>query len=511
MEARAVKGIGCVVAAVLMLGAAAAMGAGAEVRLPKMLSAHAVLQRERPIHVWGWAGPGECVGIAFHAQAGRVCANEVGVWSSYLAPEPAGGPYVLAVTGADGAKVSVEDLLVGDVWFASGQSNMQMPLKGFGPDTPIKDSAKEIAAAGHGQMRLLRLATKSGPYPMDDVAETWTECTPETAANFSAAAYFFGREISEAEHVPVGLIDSAWGGTPIESWISLEAIGADASLMPLFTSRAKFAEGAAEATARAAAEKREDEEAMAAGRPKPYHKWHPEESSWNPSYIYNGMVAPAVRYTVRGFLWYQGEANTDPERAPLYKREMATLIEDWRAKWGEGDLPFLYVQISSYTSPHESWGAVRDAQREALFMRNTAMAVSLDVGTPGNVHPPDKQTIGHRLALAARALSYDERMEWSGPMVREAHREGAGVRVWFDHGRDLRAAGGGGLKGFEVAGSDGEFRPATARVEGGSLVVMSEGVKAPASVRYAWANATDANLANGAGLPASTFAVRLGR
>lgn len=477
----------------------------AEIRLPKMLSAHAVLQRERPIHIWGWSEPGECVQVSFHAQAQRACATNLGEWSTYLQPEVAGGPYILTViSSTSGAqKVSVEDLLVGDVWFASGQSNMQMPLKGFGPDTPIKDSAKEIAESAHPHMRLLRFETKSSPYPLDDVAATWTECTPATAASFSAAAYFFGREISEKEQVPIGLIDSAWGGTPIESFISLETIAADAALMPLFTSRARFAENIVAAKAHIAAEKREDDEAKRTGKPAPYHMWHPEESSWNPSYIFNGMVAPATAYTIRGFLWYQGEANSDPERAPLYKREMPALIADWRARWGEGDLPFLYVQISSFESPHENWGEVRDAQRQALAMTKSAMVVSIDVGTPKNVHPPDKQTVGHRLALAGRALAYDEKLEWSGPLVREADRDGRSVRVWFDHADGLHANG--APHGFEIAGADGHFEPASATIDGKSILVSSDAVPLPHLLRYAWANVPDANLQNGVGLPASTF------
>ncbi len=484
-------------------------GAGAEIRLPKMLSAHAVLQRDRPIHVWGWSDPGACVRVQFHGQSAQACGNAVGMWSTYLQPEAAGGPYLLTVaaeSGGDGAKLSVEDLLVGDVWFASGQSNMEMPLKGFGADTPVKDGAKEIAAATHPQMRLLRLEKKAMSYPLDDVPETWTTCTPETAAAFSAVAYFFGRELEESEHVPIGLIDATWGGTPIESWISLEAIGQDAGLMPLFASRAEFVAGRAEMPATLAAEKREDAEAVKQGKPKPRHQWHPgEDASWNPSYLYNGMVAPVTGYTVRGFLWYQGESNSDPERAPLYKREMPALIKDWRAQWGEGELPFLWVQLSSFDSPREEWGQVREAQRESLSVTNTAMAVSYDVGTPGNVHPPDKQTVGHRLAVGARTISYSEKLEWSGPLVRSADRTSDTVRVRFDHAEGLHASG--AVKGFQVVGKDGVFQPARATIEGDSVVVASDAVKEPVGVRYGYENVTDANLQNRANLPAAAFAV----
>ena len=496
------------------LGAAVAVllmdcgAARAELRLPKMLSEHAVLQRDRPIHIWGWSDPGACVQVSLHQQSGQTCANPLGMWSTFLMPETAGGPYTLTVaeSGGNATKITVDDLLVGDVWFASGQSNMEMPLKGFGPDTPIKDSTKEIAAALKPQIRLLRLERAAVSYPMDDITATWTLCTPETAANFSAVAYFFGRELQENQHVPIGLIDSTWGGTPIESWIGLEAIGADPGLMPLFTSRAKFVAGRAEAPAMQAAEKREDAEAAAQGKPKPRHPWHPgEDASWNPSYLYNGMIAPAASYTVRGFLWYQGESNSDPERAPLYKRELPAMIADWRAQWGEGDLPFLTVQLSSFDSPREDWGQIREAERESLSVTNTAVAVSYDVGTPNNVHPPDKQTVGHRLALGARALSYGEKLEWTGPLVRSADIAGKTVRVSFDHAEDLQAAG--GVKGFEVAGRDGVFVPATATIEGDSVVLASEAVAAPTSVRYGYKNVTDANLQNQAGLPAVAFSV----
>ncbi len=497
----------------VMAGVVAAVSVGsgraqAEIRLPKMLSAHAVLQRERPIHIWGWSDPGACVRIRFHAQEAPACANAIGMWSTYLKPETAGGPYVLTVAaaGAGGQTVTVDDLLVGDVWFASGQSNMEMPLKGFGADTPIKDSAKEIAAATKPQIRLLRFEKTATSYPIDDVTATWTECTPETAATFSAAAYFFGRELQAKEHVPIGLIDSTWGGTPIESWISLEAIAADPGLMPLFASRAKFVAERAEMPAMVAAEKREDAEAAAAGKPKPRHSWHPaEDASWSPSYLYNGMVAPATGYTVRGFLWYQGESNSVPERAPLYKREMPALIKDWRARWGEGELPFLWVQLSSFDSPAEDWGEIRDAQRRSLAVTNTAMAVSYDVGTPKNVHPPDKQTVGHRLALGAQALSYGEKLEWTGPLVESAGRVGRTVRVTFGHAEGLVVTG--GVKGFEVAGKDGVFHPATAMIEGGSVLVTSDAVSEPTGVRYGYQNVTDANLVNGAGLPAAAFGV----
>ena len=477
----------------------------AQIRLPHMLSEHAVLQRDRPIHIWGWSDPSETVDVVFHEQKLHLVANDLGEFSGWLAPEKAGGPFSLTITGGKSSPaVTVGDLLVGDVWFASGQSNMEMPLQGFTGQAVVKNSESEIAASAHPNIRLLRFEHNASVIPVEDLPATWTTCEPGTTANFSAVAYFFGREIAEREHVPVGLIDSTWGGTPVDSWMSLKSIAANASLMPVFASRARFAAVQTSRQRVIDRDKRDDAAARARKERPPEHPWHPDERSWNPSALYNGMVAPATSYTVRGFLWYQGESDSTPERSPMYARLFPALIEDWREQWGEGALPFLFVQISSFNSPPEIWGAIRDAQRRTLSVANTAMAVSLDVGAANNVHPPDKQTVGHRLALGARRLSYGENLEWSGPMYREATTEGKGARVWFDH-----AEGGlqtnGPVLGFELAGEDGHFLPGSATVHGDTVLVEAEGVPHPRSVRYAWANVTNANLENREGLPASTF------
>lgn len=422
-------------------------------------------------------------------------------------PEQAGGPYTLTAqdsAGGAASAVTVSDVLVGDVWVASGQSNMEFPLKGFGGNTVLKNGAEEIANATVPTVRLLRIEHKSSDIPVEDVDGTWTLCTPETAAGFSAVAYFFGREISQKEHVPVGLIDTTWGGTPVASWISLDGIGADASLMPLFATRALFADEQSRAARVEAAEKREDAAALAAHQPLPKHSWHPDESSWLPAALFNGMIAPMMPYSIKGVIWYQGETDSAPATAPIYERSFSTMIGDWRNHWKEGNFPFLFVQISSFHSPGEDWGMVRDQQRRTLAVSNTAMAVSLDVGTPNNVHPPDKQTVGARLAVAARAMVYGEAVDYSGPMFRQATQDGAAMRVWFDHAQDLTAKGD-EVAGFEIAGADKQFVPAKAVIHGSSVEVKSAAVKNPEYVRYGWQNVTNANLYNGAGLPASTF------
>lgn len=474
-----------------------------EARLPGILSSHMVLQRERPIHIWGWSAPGEKVSVAFHGSRREGAGDSLGNWSVFLPPEMAGGPYQLTVSS--GNTIVLEDVLIGDVWFASGQSNMEMPLKGF-PGAPLKDSAEEIAHASQPQIRLLRIPRKAADYPLRNSDASWTVCSPETAANFSAVAYFFGRELNVRERVPIGLIDATWGGTVVEAWLSLEAISADAALMPIFATRAQMMQAQGDAAAILAREGNEDRAARLAGQAPPKHAWRPDPASWAPAALFNGMVAPETAYTIRGAIWYQGESNSRLAFAPMYAKLFPALIADWRAQWRQGDFPFLFVQISNFASDTtEAWATIREAQRRSLAVANTAMAVTVDIGDPENVHPSDKQTVGAWLALAARALAYGENVEYSGPLFRQATPEGASLRVWFDHTAAGLVAKGGAPQGFEVAGEDGRFVSAAVRVEGKTVVAGSAQVAEPKYVRYGWANAPVVNLYNTEGLPASPF------
>jgi len=255
-----------------------------------------------------------------------------------------------------------------------------------------------------------------------------------------------------------------------------------------------------------ASERREDLAARQAGRTPPEHPWRPDPASWAPAALFNGMVAPAVAYTIKGVIWYQGESNSRRAFAPMYARIFPVLIADWRTQWHEGDFPFLFVQIANFKSnATEEWAIIREAQRRSLSVANTAMVVTVDIGDPDNVHPADKQTVGARLALAARALAYGENVEYSGPLFREATPDGEGVRIWFDHAANGLVARGGDLQGFEIAGDDGRFVTATARIDGKTVVVGNARVAEPKSVRYGWANAPVVNLYNSEGLPASPF------
>ena len=480
--------------------------ANGQILLSKMISDHAVLQRGVPIRIWGKAAPGTALSVQFHAQNVPAIADRLGEWTAWLMPETAGGPYQLTVKGKDGVGVQASDLMVGDVWIASGQSNMQMPLNGFPPGATLKNAAAEIAAANRPQLRLLHVQNASSDYPLAELTgnAAWTLCTPQTAADFSAVAYFFGVNVARDEKVTIGLIDTTWGGTPADSWVSMDGLAANPVLLPAFAARAHFAEHLASQEAQIAAEKREDDEARAAGKPLPSHGWHAQENSWSPAGLYNGMISPLAPYSIKGFLWYQGETNSGSDRAPYYATLFPALIADWRSHFAQGDLPFLYVQISSFNSPGENWGMIRDAQRRTLSVRNTAMAVSLDVGNPDNVHPADKQTVGMRLALAAEGLVYGKPAEFYSPLFREATTEANGMRVWFDHAEGLSSHGK-PVEGFELAGENRKFFAAKAVILGDTVLVDTPAVREPRYVRYAWTNVAPPSLYNSAGLPASTF------
>ncbi|MGH9587055.1 MAG: sialate O-acetylesterase [Acidobacteriaceae bacterium] len=483
--------------------------ARAEVRLPSVFSDHAVLQRGQPVHVWGWSAPEEKVTVHFHDQTRKATADEYGRWQVWLMPEKAGGPYKLTVTGSE-TKSPIErsDILVGDVWVASGQSNMEFPLRGF-YHAPMKNSAQEIAAANHPRIRLLHVAHAQSELPLDDIHGEWTGCTPKTAATLSAVAYFFAREISAHEKVPIGLIESDWGGTPAQSWVSWDALGRD-EYSPAIRDGADVAMLHAfgrEVHANFAAQ---NAVLQSEGNP-PLKRPHIPVQAWIPhfpSVLFNGMIVPLTGYTIKGVIWYQGASDSLPQRAKNYSRIFPLLINDWRRHWNEGDFPFLYAQISSYKGTDQFWGEVRDAQRQTLSVRNTGMAVTLDVGEADNVHPPDKQTVGARLAAIALAKVYGQKGAYASPEFREATVEGNAIRVWFTHAQGLNARGK-PVGGFEVASEDGAFVPADAKIEkidGQSTVVVSAGsVPNPHYVRYGWNNMVTHFLYNSAGFPLGTF------
>lgn len=473
--------------------------ASAEVKLPAVLTDGMVVQRGIPIHLWGSADIDEAVSVEFRGEKRSTKPDALGRWHIYMSPGAAGGPFALTITGKN--TIRFTDVLVGDVWLASGQSNMEFRTE------QIQNAESELSNAEFPQIRVLQIEKRSSPFPLPEVVTNgWHHCSRETIAKFSAIGFLFAREIHQREKIPLGVIDSTWGGTSIESWTSIAATGSDATLMPIVRARGMRMEQQVEwqmqREAEALAKKRGEKVAAV--------PWRPDPPMWSLGELYNAMIAPLTAFPIRGALWYQGEANTRRDGAPdLYGRQLAAMITDWRQRWGIGDFPFYYVQIANFRSDaSEDWPAVREGQRSALQVKNTGMAVIIEIGNPDDVHPLNKQDVAKRLALWARAKTYGENVEYSGPLFRQLTREGSSLRLWFDHARGL-AASGGALHGFEIAGSDGQYHSANARIDGETVIVDSKDAPLPTSVRYGWANAPTCNLFNQDGLPASPFQATL--
>lgn len=632
--------------AVMSLLSISAAHVHADVKVPSFIGDHMVLQRDRKIRLAGTARPGEKIVVSIAGKSASVVTDPQGLWSVSLAPLAAGGPHTLTIAGDN--RLVFDDVLVGEVWVCSGQSNMEWAL------SLAANGAAEVARADHPRLRFFTVKKKLSPRPLDDVEGAWAPSSPESAAQFSAVAYFFGRELQERLGVPVGLIHTSWGGTPAEGWTSREALAARPSLKymidrfdqamrrpasaeessPVYkdTGNKGFDLGYAQADFDARAWKRmslpqlwesaglqadgafwfrreTDVPAAWAGRELSLHLgplddfdntyfngvqvgaigaevessytvprrytipaslvqagrnviavrlfdrvggggfgagagemklFSAAESSdkpivldgdWSytaerflqprpsaaygaenpntPTLLYNAMIAPLTSYTIRGAIWYQGESNAG--RAYQYRELFPTMIRDWRARWAQGDFPFYFVQLANYLpvnpEPIESdWAELREAQTMTLREPNTGMAVAIDIGEARDIHPRNKRDVGHRLALAALAQTYKQKIEYSGPRYASMKTEADKIRLRFTNTTGgLTTKNGEPLKGFAVAGADGKFVWADAKIEGGTIVVSNERVTKPAAVRYAWANNPVCNLYNGAGLPASPF------
>jgi sialate O-acetylesterase len=471
---------------------AVASGA-AQVHLPNIFSEHGILQRDRPTRIWGTSSPGETIVIKIHAQQIQTRAADSGHWEALLAPEPAGGPYELEVDGHSN-KVVLADILFGDVFLVSGQSNIGYSFAGI-QDSVMPHAQEVLAAADDPDLRILRVPKDFGPAPREDQPTRWARCTPQSVAEFSLLGYLTGRALSDREHVPVGIIQAAYGGTPIEGWVSAPA------LQHVPTLQAPLAQWAYDLDQEVAAKATSG----AQGVLPPIGLRHPVPGIWRASTLFNGMISPIAPYTIKGVIWYQGESSADPSRAAAYEDLLTTLIGSWRTLWHDPQLPFVVVQISSFIAgPKMQWGTVREAQRRILKLPDTALVVTYDLGFAHNPHPPQKQETADRIVLACRGLFYGEKIESSGPLFLAAETRDSSIRVSFTHNEGLHASGH-QLQGFEIAAADGRFAPATARVVDNAVIVSSSSVPHPTTVRYAWANFTDANLYNGANLPAATF------
>jgi sialate O-acetylesterase len=495
----------CVLLALLFVGLGAT--ARADVRLPRIFSDHMVLQRDTAVPVWGWADPAEAVTVTIAGQTRTARADQDGKWLVKFDKLAEAGPHTLTVKGKN--TLTVSDVLAGEVWLGSGQSNMAMTVN------RARDFDKEQPAAKFPQVRMFTVGRNPARAPAADCTGSWQVCSPDTVATFSATAYFFGRELHQKLGVPVGLINSSVGGTPIEAWTSLDVQKGRPELKELFASWDSKAASYNPDEARAAYEKQLAtwkvlaDKAKAEGKPapvRPRQPVHPRDDPHHPTVLFNGMIAPLIPYAMRGAIWYQGENNArTAESGALYARQLPLLVNDWRTRWGQGDFPFAWVQLPNFSTGATGWPLVREAMLLSLAVPNTGMTVNIDIGEEKDIHPKNKQDIGHRLALWARAQVYGEKVPWSGPLPAGHQVNGDTIEVRFKHTDGGLVAKGGELRGFTLAGKDGLWRRASARIEGDKVVVSSPEVKEPVAVRYSWAAYPDGNLANGAGLPASPF------
>jgi sialate O-acetylesterase len=501
----------------LIVGLLCAAGLRADVTLAPLFTDHGVLQRDRPVPVWGRAGAGETVTVAFQGQQVATKAGSDGRWTAWLQPlaaNAAGGD--LVVTGKN--TITLHDVLVGEVWLCSGQSNMEFLV--HGANLRLLNADQEVAAAHYPLIRHIKIKRAESDTPIGTASGSWEVCSPATVGQFTAVGYFFGRDIFKALGVPVGLVNSSYGGTRVEAWMPAEAFLTD----PSFASVAvRWRQTLAEAPGKQAAYdavfpawSKADAAAIAAGpaklaaflkgNPKPYPPDN-HGSPATPSGLFNAMINPLLPYGLRGVIWYQGESNA--ARASEYHRLFAAMITSWRAAFGQGDLPFYWVQLANYARnddpTHQTWAFLREAQTQTLSLPATGQAVAIDIGNPDDIHPANKQEVGRRLALIAKNRTYGIPGDFSGPVFARAVREGSSLRVTFTYAETGLTAAGKPLQSFEVAGADRQFHPAAASIEGDSLLVRSPNVPSPEAVRYAWRNAPEANLYNGAGLPAAPF------
>ncbi len=489
---------------------AAAFVLRADVTVPPLFAPHAILQHGQAVPVWGRADAGEVVAVSYHDQRVETITGADGRWRVELAPLPPRLTGTLVIAGNN--RLEFPDVLTGEVWVCSGQSNMEFSVRAG------LDAGREIAAADFPQIRQFRVKYEIDEEPREVVEGAWAVCSPQTAGYFTAAGYFFAREIHQRYRMPVALINASKGSTSIEAWMSREAITSSpafavinerwAEILAKYPERQAAYERALaewEAAAEQAAKKGEPA-ADPRGRPRP--PGGPGHFG-TPSGTFNTMVAPLMPYAIRGVLWYQGEGNHT--RAPEYRDYFAALVHDWRAQWGQGALPFYFVQIARYEMPTDhsrvKWAYLREAQTQSLALPHTGMAVAMDVGETDDIHPRNKQEVGRRLALIARAQLYGEQVAFSSPLPERSLVENNRLKIEFAHAeRGLKTSDGRPVATVLVAGADRVFFPAHAEIEDGSLWVWSDAVARPVAARYAWSNdPSDANLVSSEGLPVPSF------
>jgi sialate O-acetylesterase len=487
----------------LLLSAWTAIGL-ADVKPNQLFSDHAVLQSGMQVPVWGTADPGEKVTVTLGKRKQTTTAGADGRWMVKIGKLSPGGPFVMTIAGKN--TVTVNDVLVGEDWIGSGQSNMAFTVSVKAARyAGMLDEDKEIAAANYPQLRIFMATTKKSYEPESGIEGEWKISTPENAPAFSAVAYLFGRNLNQALKEPVGIVVVAFGASTAESWISRAALAGDPEMkqrLARFDDLYSFYKAHPGATTDQAPPAPQTINSRP-GKPGPLRD--PVQDQHQPSVLYNGMLHPIIPFAMRGVIWYQGESIVGGKAGvALYPHVMEILVKDWRAEWGQGKFPFYCVQLPPLKNTSNN-PMVREGQARLLALPNTGMAVTLDVGDPTNVHPKNKEPVGDRLSRIALANVYGKKIEFSGPIYKGAKVEGPNIVVSFTHANGL-AGKGDPLQWFQVAGADGKYVDATATVQGRTVVVHSDHIPVPVFVRYAWDNYPQgANLVNGAGLPAAPF------
>lgn len=479
---------------------------------------HAVLPREISWTIRGEAPPRRTIVFEFRNQRFTTISDARGGWRMRVGPFSAGGPDVLRLHIEGSPSREAPDILVGDLWVCSGQSNMEMALKhAAGADAAI-------AGADEPLLRFLTVPRRVALRPQDNIGNArWLRCTPDNAAPFSALAFYTGRRLTEWLKIPIGLIQAAVGATPAEAWMAPQALHSDTRFQGILDRWQACREAGPQGPVQYAEKFRQwdllTDQAEREGRPLPGAQpvFIGSGHAWTPSGLWHGMIAPLLTIPIRGVLWYQGAAT--PERAYQYRSLFQTLIRDWRRAWKQGDLPFIYAQEANFgprrSDPGEhSWAELREAQAMALAEANTAMAVAIDLGEATDIHPKRKEPLGERMARAVMATAYGHTVPWSGPVMADMRIEGRCVRLRFGHcGDGLGTSDGRPPTGFALSPGADSFRQgnrgfkwARARIEGPDTILLeTDGIDRPAAVRYAWAQNPDCNLTDSAGLPAAPF------
>jgi sialate O-acetylesterase len=511
----------------------------ADLKLAGLFTDHMVLQRQKPVYIWGWADPGTDVTVKIGTQTASGKSDDKGYWRVQLPPMEANATGQSVTITGGGKTLTLNDVVVGDVWVCSGQSNMQFAM------AQASTAKDELPKSANPKLRLFAVKINPAFTPQSDVTGTWQLSGPDSAKGFSAVAYYFGKEIAATENVPVGLLGSYVGGTPAQAWTSLDSLQADPDLNTIYAE--PFSKMAADPAALKAAHdawlanggsayldamkqwRMADYAAKAKGEPDPPNKptlattEPPHEGDTSmPTVLFNGMIAPLQPLAIKGVIWYQGESNGG---GATYVKLFPEMIADWRKTWGQGDFPFLWVQLPNYTTRNtdpngpQGWAYTREVQADGLKIPATGMAVTIDAGDEYNLHPPYKDIVGHRLALAAEHVAYGKDLIYSGPMFESAKVDGAKITVKFSQvGKGLKMEvpqvappkfvppPTDKVAGFAIAGSDKKFVWADASITGPDTVaVSSASVPAPVYVRYAFGTSPEVNLYNSADLPAAPF------